>query len=457
VKAPAEPDPGANRRPLPGVTAHGNLARLLTDRARLPVAPGPADVRKLDLEVPTIRRIPIVMALIALLLGLGGCGGEVARESVTLADFDFSLPREIADPDSLFDWPAHVHWFERGWEKDTADGLWSLGEEAVLQIYLLGTDCRLSFRCCAPPLLAENGQRLTVLVNDTMLDTVPLPKGWEEKNCEVALPAEIVRPGMNTVTFRFARQINDGEETRSADDRPLAVFFKRLVVTAQLDEKQQQAFREILAPEEGDPDGEWIPLPVRHAEKAGASGGGDSGADMRPDLLLILLDAARADHLGCYGYERPTTPVIDRLATEGLRFPTVFSPASYTRAAVPSLITGLSWVDHRVIYFQYEGRSDALADTFLTLAEILEDAGYQTLAISNNGNFSLATNTDQGFAEFVGAWKQDGHTWEDIEFPERIFHRRLAQGFGPEPVYFHLHLLPPCFPSDSVRHGQALT
>ena len=54
------------------------------------------------------------------------------------------------------------------------------------------------------------------------------------------------------------------------------------------------------------------------------------GARARPNLLLVTLDTVRADHLGCYGYERPTSPQLDRFAEEGARFITAVSPPSCT-------------------------------------------------------------------------------------------------------------------------------
>ncbi len=60
----------------------------------------------------------------------------------------------------------------------------------------------------------------------------------------------------------------------------------------------------------------------------------------RPNLLLITIDALRADHLGAYGYGRPTTPALDRLAAEGVRFSNAFSNAPMTVPSLPQLLTG---------------------------------------------------------------------------------------------------------------------
>jgi arylsulfatase A-like enzyme len=60
----------------------------------------------------------------------------------------------------------------------------------------------------------------------------------------------------------------------------------------------------------------------------------------RPNLLLVTIDALRADHLGCYGYHRPTSPALDRLAGEGVRFANAFANAPMTVPSLPQLFTG---------------------------------------------------------------------------------------------------------------------
>lgn len=67
-------------------------------------------------------------------------------------------------------------------------------------------------------------------------------------------------------------------------------------------------------------------------------GADDPGA--RPNLLLVTIDALRADHLSCYGYGRPTTPALDRLAAEGVRFANAFANAPMTVPSLPQLFTG---------------------------------------------------------------------------------------------------------------------
>ena len=61
----------------------------------------------------------------------------------------------------------------------------------------------------------------------------------------------------------------------------------------------------------------------------------------RPDIFIFLIDACRPDHLGLYGYKRPTSPNLDRLAEDAVVFENAYANASFTRSSVATLFTGL--------------------------------------------------------------------------------------------------------------------
>jgi arylsulfatase A-like enzyme len=93
---------------------------------------------------------------------------------------------------------------------------------------------------------------------------------------------------------------------------------------------------------------------------------------------MIVMDATRADHLSCYGYQRGTTPNIDRIAAEGVIYEQAISPAPWTLPAVASLFTGLYVSQHGT------HASHQYLDThFLTLAELLRSRGYRTALFPN--------------------------------------------------------------------------
>jgi arylsulfatase len=158
-------------------------------------------------------------------------------------------------------------------------------------------------------------------------------------------------------------------------------------------------------------------------------------------VLIVLLDAARRDHFGCYGYARDTTPFIDQLAADGVRFDRVFTDVPFTRGAVPGLLTGHSWVHHRVVTAK-----GALANDLPTLAESLGQAGYLTLGVSHNPNVSLAAGTDRGFDEFTEVWKLPGPRKRGMEAPARYLIERLEAGLPDQPVFCYLHVIPPHAP-----------
>ena len=109
-------------------------------------------------------------------------------------------------------------------------------------------------------------------------------------------------------------------------------------------------------------------------------------------VVVVWADTLRRDHLGVYGYARPTSPVIDRLAAEGVLFRDCIGHASWTKVATPSLMTSLYPTSHGVRDF-----SDRLPASATTLAEVYRAAGYATLSFSSilfTGQFS---NLHQGF------------------------------------------------------------
>jgi len=113
------------------------------------------------------------------------------------------------------------------------------------------------------------------------------------------------------------------------------------------------------------------------------------------NVIFILLDALRADHLGCYGYNKDTTPNIDRLAAEGVIFDQAFSQSSHTLESVPSYMTSNYPSTHNV-----RTHTSALPDKLLTLPEIFHSSGYATSIISANPYVSPAYGYHRGVDDF---------------------------------------------------------
>ena len=112
----------------------------------------------------------------------------------------------------------------------------------------------------------------------------------------------------------------------------------------------------------------------------------------RPNVLLISLDTLRADSLGCYGYERPTSPEIDRLATRSTLFRHAVSQAPWTRPSHMALFTGVFPSSH--------SRSDAPL-----LSQTLWRSGYRTGAFTGGGQVHPSFGFGHGFERYeVADW-----------------------------------------------------
>ena len=118
-----------------------------------------------------------------------------------------------------------------------------------------------------------------------------------------------------------------------------------------------------------------------------------------PNILLIVLDAARADHFSCYGYQRRTTPELDRVAGEGVRFERAVSTSSWTLPAHASLFTGLLPDEHGA-----HNQHAWLVDRIPTLAGLLKARGYRTGCFTNNPIIDEYHNLARGFEVLEKVW-----------------------------------------------------
>jgi arylsulfatase A-like enzyme len=118
--------------------------------------------------------------------------------------------------------------------------------------------------------------------------------------------------------------------------------------------------------------------------------------ESRPNIVLIVVDTLRADHLESYGHHRPTSPSIDAFAGSAIRFERAYSSAPWTKPAVASMFTGLHPSSHAVL-----GLERSLPQSATTLAERLRDAGYATGAVISHHLIGSEFGFDQGFSHFL--------------------------------------------------------
>jgi len=139
-----------------------------------------------------------------------------------------------------------------------------------------------------------------------------------------------------------------------------------------------------------------------------ACGAPEPAPPQPPNLLLITIDTLHPDHLGCYGYERDTSPHIARLAESAVVFDHAYGTTSWTLPSIASLFTAEYPSGHRT-----HDKRATLAAGFETLAERLQSARFDTAAVVSHVFFARRYGLDQGFAlyddELVLERKVDSH------------------------------------------------
>ena len=118
-------------------------------------------------------------------------------------------------------------------------------------------------------------------------------------------------------------------------------------------------------------------------------------AENLPNVILIIVDTLRADHLSCYHYQRLTSPNLDQLASKGVLFENAIATASWTLPSHASMFTGLYPNQHRA-----QRLGDRLGTDVPIISEQLERAGYRTGAFSGSSFFTPRQGLSRGFSEF---------------------------------------------------------
>lgn len=115
-----------------------------------------------------------------------------------------------------------------------------------------------------------------------------------------------------------------------------------------------------------------------------------------PDIVFVVLDTQRADRLGCYGNDKNLSPNIDKFAAEGTLFKQAVSPAQWTIPSHASMFTGMYPTAHQVTQ-----ASQSLPPEIPHLAELLQEAGYDTVGFCNNPLVGILNNGfKRGFKTF---------------------------------------------------------
>ena len=160
------------------------------------------------------------------------------------------------------------------------------------------------------------------------------------------------------------------------------------------------------------------------------------------NVVWIVIDALRADHLGCYGYEKDTSPFIDHLASKSVLFRNAIAQETYTQASVPSYFTSTYPAVHGVLYDH--PNIDVLDSRLVTIAELLSMEGFATAAFVFNPHLKARFGFNQGssiYDDNPEGWDPDQPRHEAFETAGKIYCKTedyLSQN-SARPVFLYLH------------------
>jgi arylsulfatase A-like enzyme len=151
--------------------------------------------------------------------------------------------------------------------------------------------------------------------------------------------------------------------------------------------------------------GKWLHEQTVEARLPAASPGA-------PNVLVVVVDTLRADHLSGYGYSRPTSLGMDRIAAQGILFENAIAPSSWSLPSHASLLTGRYPLEHGLVNVQpmpWLGWGSTAMNGYPTLGEALQQRGYRTGAFSaNRVYFSRGVGLGRGFIHFEDCFSSAG-------------------------------------------------
>ena len=165
----------------------------------------------------------------------------------------------------------------------------------------------------------------------------------------------------------------------------------------------------------------------------------------RENVVLVMVDTLRADHLGCYGYERDTSPNLDDLAARGVLFESFYSVAPWTNPAIASLFTGRYPLAVCPPLPHKKAIGIPLPSQLPTLAERLSEAGYRTVALVDHPGINPELQFDQGFEQWHSLFREGGFDAWTVTDSQFVIDRLEASldELGSEAFFLYLHLVYP--------------
>jgi arylsulfatase A-like enzyme len=182
-------------------------------------------------------------------------------------------------------------------------------------------------------------------------------------------------------------------------------------------------------------------------------GGVEPGRPGPHGILLVSIDTLRADHLGCYGYARQTSPFLDELSGRGALFEQAIAASPWTLPSHASLLSGLSPSTHRAV----EG-SEAIAPSVALAAELFGEAGYRTGGFVASWFVSRRYGFDRGFQRFEDFGQTGGGNVKEKIVARRVVDEATAwlRENGQRPFFLFVHLYDPHWNFDPPPEHAAL-
>ncbi len=173
---------------------------------------------------------------------------------------------------------------------------------------------------------------------------------------------------------------------------------------------------------------------------------GDAGAHpQRPNVIFYVIDGGGADLMSLYGYDRRTTPFLEKLAAEGVVFERAFSNATWTQPSTASFMTSLQ---HSVLGGLRRGvHSTPVPAAAVTLAEHMRRGGWQTASFTANPNAGRVIGLERGL-DLLDDGEIDEHSTSSIELHEHFW--RFREQSPGEPYWVHFQTTDVHEPNEAV-------
>jgi len=152
----------------------------------------------------------------------------------------------------------------------------------------------------------------------------------------------------------------------------------------------------------------------------------------KPNIIFYVIDGASADSMSVYGYNRRTTPYLERLAAEGAVFENAYSNSTWTMVSVPSFMTSLQ----SSVMGGFKVGTDPLPEQAETMAQRMHKAGYQTEVLTSNPYCGRTSSLDRGVDSIVDT-QPNYEKYEPPSFGLNQEFWRMREAYPGEPYWAH--------------------